>query len=1039
VAVHVAMTYLGVHSVFRPGLAADSAVRANLAGTVRQILAFACRARDALTEFALTLVLNDLECQDPARALSHLEYAQRLAPADGGITLAVGIVRLALGDPRAVESLKTVADRTGRREVIVLLANARRFFGDTDGAAAELHRTLARNAPDLQAGFVKLITAVARNTGAAGWCGLDNAGQLTIGGAAVDLPEDALAVSIDGRPIRLRGRHPRSWRGMQSFRLADSWEHGQRLEVSAKGRPLMGSPVSIREVTRVEGFVQAEAGGITGWCWLPGEPETNPRITVCGIVHPERRLRATAREFLSDLSAFSYLAAPRRFAFSLDEIATLESAVRVQGPHGQMLYGSPLDPCQTLVSALSAAAVVRDLFPAGPERPSGTVIALHEPSIPVNLGVQKPAHPAPRLPRPVSIIIPVHRGLQATVDCVQSVLAARSLPDEQVLAVIDASPEPELVQALQDMAASGRITLSLQTENRGFPATANIGLRLAQGRDVVLLNSDTLTPPGWLERLQAAVYSADDIGTATPLSNDASIFSYPLTNTVNPPPDLDEVTTLSAHAAAANGGVVVEVPTAHGFCMYIRAECLADTGVLREDVFGQGYGEENDFCLRAHVFGWRHVAVPSVFVGHIGSQSFTAARKYLLARNLGILNRLHVGYDGLIRDWLAADPLAEARRRLDLARFAAQFAGRRMVALVSHDREGGVLRHVHERAASYGRKGDCAVILRPDRDPGGRRLCRVVVGDGGAYPNLLFRMPEEAGVLRAFLRASWLRFVEIHHFIGHDQAVLDLARDLGVPYTVYLHDYSWFCPRVTLTSGADHRHCGEPPVASCHICGAEHGTEIEEEIGAVALRARSAALFAGARKLIAPSADCARRMERQLGFPVTIKAWEPGVPLRLRAVAPIRQRRRRICVVGALNYDKGYETLLQCARLVAERDLPLEFALVGFTCNDRMLLQTGPVTITGHYEEAEAVDLIRAQRADIGFLPASWPETWSYVLTQMWEASLPVLAYDIGAPAERIRASRGGVLVPVHMPLPRLVALLLHPRLFVAPAMAVCA
>jgi GT2 family glycosyltransferase len=323
----------------------------------------------------------------------------------------------------------------------------------------------------------------------------------------------------------------------------------------------------------------------------------------------------------------------------------------------------------------------------------------------------------------VDIIIPVYRGLAVTNQCIESVLAARSLPDERIVVVIDASPEPELVRVLEEMAAVGRITISISPVNRGFPATANIGLRMSQGRDVVLLNSDTLTPPGWAARLQAAVYSADDIGTATPLSNDATIFSYPVTDSVNPPVALDEVTVLSALAARVNGDTVVDVPTAHGFCMYIRADCLADTGLLRDDVFGQGYGEENDFSMRARVFGWRHVAATGVFVGHVGSQSFTAAKAYLVARNLRILNRLHVGYEGMINDWLAADPLAETRRRLDLARFASTRADRPVVALVTHDREGGVRRHVCERAAIYEREGDCTIILCPDRNRAKQRLC----------------------------------------------------------------------------------------------------------------------------------------------------------------------------------------------------------------------------------------------------------------------------------------------------------------------------
>jgi hypothetical protein len=74
------------------------------------------------------------------------------------------------------------------------------------------------------------------------------------------------------------------------------------------------------------------------------------------------------------------------------------------------------------------------------------------------------------------------------------------------------------------------------------------------------------------------------------------------------------------------------------------------------------------------------------------------------------------------------------------------------------------------------------------------------------------------------------------------------------------------------------------------------------------------------------------------------------------------------------------------------------------------------VHITGRYEEAEAVTLICAQQAGVGFLPAVWPETWSYTLSQMWQAGLDVVAFDLGAPAGRIRATRRGSLLPVGLP-----------------------
>ena len=115
-------------------------------------------------------------------------------------------------------------------------------------------------------------------------------------------------------------------------------------------------------------------------------------------------------------------------------------------------------------------------------------------------------------------------------------------------------------------------------------------------------------------------------------------------------------------------------------------------------------------------------------------------------------------------------------------------------------------------------------------------------------------------------------------------------------------------------------------------------------------------------------------------------------------------------------YEKGYDILLDCARDAARRDLPIEFRLVGFSCDDKRLLETGKVFITGQYEEAELDGLIDAQHATVGLLPSILPETWSYALSAMMRSGLDVLSFDIGAQAERLRRYRRGRLVPLATP-----------------------
>ena len=123
-------------------------------------------------------------------------------------------------------------------------------------------------------------------------------------------------------------------------------------------------------------------------------------------------------------------------------------------------------------------------------------------------------------------------------------------------------------------------------------------------------------------------------------------------------PDLAAAVRLDALARRANGGRAIDIPVGVGFCMYIRRACLDAVGPLRADLFAQGYGEENDFCLRARHLGWRHVAAPGVFVAHVGGHSFGAAAKHLRRATQALLERLHPGYSALIEAHALADPLA---------------------------------------------------------------------------------------------------------------------------------------------------------------------------------------------------------------------------------------------------------------------------------------------------------------------------------------------------------------------------------------------
>jgi hypothetical protein len=111
--------------------------------------------------------------------------------------------------------------------------------------------------------------------------------------------------------------------------------------------------------------------------------------------------------------------------------------------------------------------------------------------------------------------------------------------------------------------------------------------------------------------------------------------------------------------------------------------------------------------------------------------------------------------------------------------------------------------------------------------------------------------------------------------------------------------------------------------------------------------------------------------------------------------------------------------LLACARDAAARGLPLRFAVAGFTIDDTPLLETGHVFVTGPFKPQDARATIASLGAHLALLPSIWPETWCYALSDTWEAGLDAAVFDIGTPAERVRRTGRGWVLPLGLPAAR--------------------
>jgi GT2 family glycosyltransferase len=250
------------------------------------------------------------------------------------------------------------------------------------------------------------------------------------------------------------------------------------------------------------------------------------------------------------------------------------------------------------------------------------------------------------------------------------VLAAQSTTPCETVVVDDATPEPEIKGLLDGLAAASRITLLRNELNLGFVRSVNRGMALHADRDVVLLNSDTEVAGDWLDRIRRCVYARDDIGTATPFSNNATICSYPFYGWTGGVPGTLGLAALDRMFATTNAGKSVDLPTGVGSCLYIRRACLDQVGMFDAERFGRGYGEENDFCLRALAAGWRSVLAGDVFVYHEGAVSFADERADRADSAHEALLKVHPDYMHRVRAFVAGDSIKPLREAIDAVRVA---------------------------------------------------------------------------------------------------------------------------------------------------------------------------------------------------------------------------------------------------------------------------------------------------------------------------------------------------------------------------------
>ncbi len=614
------------------------------------------------------------------------------------------------------------------------------------------------------------------------------------------------------------------------------------------------------------------------------------------------------------------------------------------------------------------------------------------------------------------VIIPIYNAYDATVDCIESVIKNTDLKENGLILINDCSPDERIsahINAVKSQYPELNIVVIENEKNKGFVGTVNVGMRYSKD-DVLLLNSDTIVGKDWLDKMKNCAYSQPKVATVTAMSNNATLVSVPQGLMRNEIPDditIDEYNDMLNKCAYRE---YPELPTAHGFCVYIRREALDKVGFFDEESFGRGYGEENDFSFRCMDYGFKNILCDDVIVYHLESQSFSNERSKVIDEHSKILENRYMGYCQGQEHWFRAFPILHICKNVY---YNLGLRKKKNILMVIHEWDntvGGTTAHVKDIISALSNKFNFHVLF----PVGNRYVIESFFGDESEKMTLPFTIEKTARynhynnkykeMLDYVVRAFAISAVHIHHMSGHYFDIADVAKQYNLNSIITLHDTYSICPAVGMLY-CNEKYCGDMTEHDCEKC------LIHTERAANNIIPEWQNDWNDFLKkfdsIIVPSNDTKQRINAVYSD-IELKVVEHGVNVDESDYTPKLDHKLRIAFTGVLCRHKGAEMLRSLINNC--NDSNIEFHSFGRVESEFADLQknTSNYTYHGPYKREEIGNLLAKHKINLICFLQICPETYSYTVNEAVASKIPVLSVDLGAGADRIKENNLGWIVP---------------------------
>ena len=553
-----------------------------------------------------------------------------------------------------------------------------------------------------------------------------------------------------------------------------------------------------------------------------------------------------------------------------------------------------------------------------------------------------------------------------------------------------------------------QINIIRREENCGFVKSTNAGLRLSEGHSVIL-NTDTRLPPKWLSKLMRPIYEDESICSVTPMTNGGTVASFPIIGIDNKLVGGLDVVEIDKFFTNLDIKKYIEVPSGVGFCMAMAQNFTKKYGILDEETFGRGYGEENDWCLRSAKNGGRNVIVHDLFVYHIHGATFKEEKRNLVEAHLKLINERYPDYGNNVSNFFNYDKVAYIRIAA-LLEYLGKYPDNGEI-IIDHNLGGGANSYRKDKLEEALANGRIVILVCPITEDS---VIGVEVHTNEGTFTAIYDSLETLFV--TVQNGTKLKII-VNNLVSYNDLNIDLKClrhlfDKGANIEYLVHDFYAICPSYTLLNN-EGKFCNVPDLISCNLCFNNGIKSLQNQVNSIETWRNNWSDIISKSTIKCFSYSSETIVKRAFGEELNVIVE----PHKVKWLSDLESQKSKtmksyddfkIGILGGINFEKGRDKVLEISQLLEQKYPEAKIVIVGVASpkiNARNIFETGS------YNPLDLPDIISNNKLDVFLLPSICPETFSFTTSELMSLGLGVACYNIGAPPERVRNYEFGVII----------------------------